>query len=156
VKPQLQTSSVGVSARHPIGAQPPPQAQLAHKQVQIDGLLARAFFEYRRSDFKRARSMAQYLTTVYQVPEAYKIMAICAHKLGDEDAALQSYRQAIDITPDDLELRVGCGELCLGHHLFDEASKHLKRALELDPEARHPQGARARVLIAKAAAQAGA
>ncbi len=122
------------------------------KQLQVDALLARAYFEYQRQDFTKARALAQYLVTVFHHSEGEKLLAITAHKLGDEDTAAAHYPAAMEAFPSDLYVIVGYAELLLDKHSFDEAARLLAQAMELDPAAQHPAGARARILVLQAKA----
>ena len=120
--------------------------------MQIDAMLARAHFEYQRERFDKAKALAQYLVTVFGDDTGAKILAICAHKLGDEETAAKHYPQALRAFPTDLYVIVGYAELLLDAHQFGDAAKLLEKAMTLDPAAQHPAGARARVLILKASA----
>lgn len=146
------TSGGGVNLRAHAPSQhsagPSPRLQ----KMQIDAMLARAHFEYQRERFDKAKALAQYLVTVFADDSGAKILAICAHKLGDEDTASKYYPQALNAFPTDLYVVVGYAELLLDKHQFSEAADLLRRAIELDPAAQHPAGARARVLILKATA----
>lgn len=120
------------------------------RQRQLDALIQRATYEFRRGEHERARMLGKYLRDVESSPEGTRIYALCAHQLGDEDAAWQNYPSALEAFPRDLNLIVGYAELCINRIELEKAHELLKTALELDPEARHPAGAKARILIIKA------
>lgn len=48
-------------------------------------------------------------------------------------ATLDSLRQAIAVSPDNVPLLLMLGEGCLDHFLFDEAKQHFQRVLSLEP-----------------------
>ena len=142
---------MSIGLRHP-PAKPATIPAEANKSrdLQTDALLARAAYEYRREDFKKAASIARYLVTTQGHSEAMRIFASASHRAGDDHAAIETYPRALQAFPEDLGLLVGYAELLLDRHDFEGAAKHLRRALELDPGAADPAGARARVLIVKA------
>ena len=51
-------------------------------------------------------------------------------------ANLDSLRQAVAVSPDNLPLLVLLGEGCLDHFLYDEAKQHFQRVLSRQPD--HP------------------
>ena len=144
--------TVGVGFKQPLkGEDKGPSSSLAErKQKQIEALAQRATYEFRHGQFERARMLGKYLHDVEGSPEGAKILAIASHQLGDEDAAWQHYPTAYEAFPKDLNVIVGFAELCLNRIELEKAKELLQLALELDPEARHPSGAKARLLIMRA------
>jgi Tfp pilus assembly protein PilF len=144
--------SVSVGFKQPLKGEDKtaPVSAEERKQKQIDALAQRATFEFRRGQFERARMLGKYLHDVERAPEGTKILAIASHQLGDEDAAWLHYPAALEAYPADLNVIVGFAELCLNRIELTRARELLERALELDPEARHPSGAKARLLILRA------
>jgi Tfp pilus assembly protein PilF len=120
------------------------------RQKQLEALIQRATYEFRRGEHERARMLGKYLRDVESSPEGTRIYALCAHQLGDEDGAWANYPAALEAFPRDLNLIVGYAELCINRIELEKAHGLLTTALELDPEARHPAGAKARILILKA------
>lgn len=127
-----------------------PEGANKSRDLQTDALLARAFFEYRRNEFKKAAAIARYLVTTQGHPEALRVFSSASHRAGDEAAAMETYPRALAAFPSDVALHVGYAELLLDRHDFGTAVTHLRSAIELDPTASHPAGARARILIVKA------
>lgn len=120
-----------------------------HDGVQRKRLLERAFGEFKKGDLKMARTLAKFLCEAYADSDAYAILAASCHKLGEEREASDAYLHALQTKPDDLFLHVGFAELCINMVRYEEAAAHLKRCIELDPVAKHPAGAKARVLVLK-------
>lgn len=133
-----------------------PSEVAERRRRQVAALVTRASYEFRRGEFERARMLGKYLRDVERSPEGIKILAIASHQLGDEDTAWAHYPAALEAFPGDLNVVVGFAELCLQRIELDKAHGLLRHALELDPEARHPAGAKARLLIMRADKQAAA
>jgi Tfp pilus assembly protein PilF len=145
-------SPVGVGFKQPVkGASKDDDGSgRDRREKQLEALIQRATYEFRRGEFERARMLAKYLRDVENSPEGTRIFALTSHQLGDEDAAWVDYPAAYEAFPRDLNVIVGYAELCISRVELQRAHDLLKSALELDPEARHPAGAKARVLILRA------
>ncbi len=143
-------SPVGVGFKQPMKGPDKGPGGGQHREKQIEALIQRATFEFRRGEHERARMLAKYLRDVEHSPDGTRIYALTSHQLGDEDSAWADYPAAYEAFPRDLNVIVGYAELCLNRIELDRAHELLTRALELDPEARHPAGAKARLLIVRA------
>lgn len=64
--------------------------------------------------------------------------------------ALACLRSVVLHRPDDIEVHCVMGELSLERRDFKSMAESLARCLQLDPNAKHPSGVRARGLIKKA------
>jgi uncharacterized protein HemY len=145
-------STVGVGFKQPLKGDDKGHVSTLseRKEKQIEALAQRATYEFRRGQFERARMLGKYLHDVEKSPEGTRILAIASHQLGDEDSAWRYYPEAYAAFADDLNVIVGYAELCLNRIELERAKELLERALQLDPDARHPSGAKARLLIMRA------
>jgi Flp pilus assembly protein TadD len=82
--------------------------------------------------------------------EAWVLLGIAKARLKDLREAVLCFQRALEQRPDDLQTWVDLGEVCLGINDFHRAGKALGRAIELDPNAEHPAGRRARALAGRA------
>ncbi len=118
-------------------------------RVSIDELVAQAYDELSRGRFDAAVLWSRVLVGAFSSAEGVRLLAVSAHLAGDLELAAETYPKALERFANDLYLIAGFAELCLDLGRFDEAADWLKRAIEADPTASHPAGARARLLVAK-------
>jgi tetratricopeptide (TPR) repeat protein len=74
------------------------------------------------------------LGSIYQKQEQY-------------ETALECYDSALNLFPDDIHSLTNRGEIHLRLGSLNKASDDLRKAIELDPEQKHPAGNRARLLV---------
>ncbi len=72
-------------------------------------------------------------------PEIYVYLGAASERLGDNNAAIESYRAALTQQPQLVLAELSLGRLLLGSGEAAEAVKHLERATEADPEKAQPQ-----------------
>jgi cytochrome c-type biogenesis protein CcmH/NrfG len=88
-------------------------------------------------------------------PRIDRWLGAAAQQCEEDDEAIAAYERALAQKADDLEVVVNLAELYLNRVQVKKAAVLLERALQLDPQVKHPAGVRARVLIMKAKKQAG-
>ncbi len=64
--------------------------------------------------------------------------------------AIRCFEQSLALAPKSIEIWCAVGELSLDRLDYRLAAQAFKRCLELDPQAQHPSGVRARALIRRA------
>jgi len=72
-------------------------------------------------------------------PEIYIYLGAANERLGDNTAAIESYRAALAQQPQAFVAELSLGRLLLATDEAAEAVKHLQRSIELDPEKAQPQ-----------------
>jgi tetratricopeptide (TPR) repeat protein len=72
--------------------------------------------------------------TEFTSPETLKRTAMEAYARGDYDRSEQAFRLALARSPQDVNLLVSLGKLCFDLGKYDEASKNLQMAIQLQPD----------------------
>ena len=117
----------------------------------LDALASMGAFYFNKEQYEKALAVARCVLAFRDTPADQRLFAAAAHKCGTDDEALAAYEKCLPAFPNDLYVIVNCAELSLDHLKTARAAQLLKLALELDPQATHPAGVLARVLIMKAA-----
>ena len=81
--------------------------------------------------------------------ESWKLLGTVRARRGDHRGAAKAYEEALTRAPADISTWSDLGEVCVSLLAFADATRAFKRVLELDPDAAHPSGRRARMVIAK-------
>jgi Flp pilus assembly protein TadD len=76
------------------------------------------------------------------------ILGAIYQRLEQYDAAILRYSRAIELFPQDIVSLTNRAEIYLNQGKFVEASKDLKKVIELDPERKNRSANRARLLVA--------
>jgi tetratricopeptide (TPR) repeat protein len=111
-----------------------------HEQDQTHYYLGRAEIEYWRSqgDLQQALQWCeQAMQSAVTLPQRLRVRSIMAdlyHELGDQEAALRSYREAIHFDPDNAWLWYRVAHLLWQSGAMDEAQRANQKARQLDPE----------------------
>ncbi len=117
--------------------------------VSVDELVAQTYRELERGNGQAAVLWARILVGAFHDQQGLRLLAVSAHVAGDRERAASTYPRAREAFPAVVDLMSGFGELCLQRAQYDEAARWLRASIEADPEARHPAGSRARLLVAK-------
>lgn len=70
----------------------------------------------------------------YYLPQFYLMIGNSLGKLGKTDEAISSFKQALEILPDNQLLHFNLAAMLSNTGAFDEARSHLKTAIRLDPK----------------------
>lgn len=119
---------------------------LSSEDLAIIGYLG--FELYQKGEIDEALLMFQGLDAIGET-EAYihtAIGTILAQK-ADYEGAIFHLSRAIEKDPLDINALINRGEVYLKLNRFEEAAVDLKRIIEIDPDAKDPIGARARILV---------
>jgi tetratricopeptide (TPR) repeat protein len=95
---------------------------------------AKVIFEALGTINSSESNVQKYLGSIYQIQKKW-------------DAAYYHYTQSLKTSPNDLFVIVNRGESLIQAQRPREAAEDLKRAVQLDPQGKHPAGRRARVLL---------
>jgi Flp pilus assembly protein TadD len=149
------------SHKAPIAAPPPsmpetPNTPTTAPPVQLDAFdayldLGRRLFE--AGDFSGAQAAAR--LALEREPnrfEPWSLFACSAASRRHYVAAAGAFLEALKRKPDDVGCWTNLGEVYLALMQIEEASA-LRQAMELDPQALHPAGKRARAIVAKTIAR---
>lgn len=115
----------------------------------VDAFVAEAYAAFDNKQYDRAALWARIVGAALGSNAGLKVVAVSLHLLGQHDNAKRAYEQALAAFPDDLYLIAGMGELLTDSGDFDGAYPFLLRAIERDPKAEHPAGARARLVVVR-------
>jgi tetratricopeptide (TPR) repeat protein len=80
-------------------------------------------------------------------PYIHGILGAIHQKQGNDEVAIARYTKALSIYGKDINSLTNRGELYLKHGKFQESANDLKRAIDLDPDKKHPAANRARLLV---------
>jgi cytochrome c-type biogenesis protein CcmH/NrfG len=117
---------------------------------QVDKLASYGWHALKAGDFQSA---AAALTTACGLaPERadlWKACGVALARIGQEVRAVQAFSLAATLAPDDIESRLCAGELMIKLLDYAGAVTMFKACMSLDPDAKHPGGVRARMLMRK-------
>jgi|SRR3990172_3394907 len=84
-------------------------------------------------------------------PYVHSMLGAVYQRMQQYEPAIFCYTTALEIFPSDISALTNRGEIYLNLGRFEEAANDLKKAIELDPEKKHPSANRARLLATMAA-----
>jgi tetratricopeptide (TPR) repeat protein len=96
--------------------------------------IASSYFAAAKYDdsLKFARQGSQFKSDY--LPQFYLIIGNSLNKLGKTDEAISSFKQALEILPNNQLLHFNLAAILSNTGAFDEARSHLKTSVQLDPE----------------------
>ncbi|AFZ43432.1 Tetratricopeptide TPR_1 repeat-containing protein [Halothece sp. PCC 7418] len=131
---QPATSTLDVAAENPqeendsAVAKPSQKALLAVLESQ-----ARACLEAK--DLDRCFRVSQELVQEYpQYPQGYKLLGQVYQQKGELSLALEAYQNAIALQPEDVAVRVWCGQILVSLEQFQDAIAQYQKALQQEPK----------------------
>jgi len=119
-------------------------------QTQLQGIAALGYNLCRQGKLKEAETVFRGLTaTDSKCPYGFAGLGAVAlaKKPADLSGAYENLSKAAELSPNDPTIQANLGEVFLRQAKLEEASKHFKRALELDPHQSDPGANRARAII---------
>lgn len=97
-------------------------------------LWARARKEWEQQQFDAAeQSLTGVLALAPDYMDAIQMLGVAAQRRGNHVGAIDCFRRALAVRPEDFALRVNLGIALYEHDEVDEAVTHLRRACELAP-----------------------
>ncbi|MBI1789374.1 MAG: tetratricopeptide repeat protein [Acidobacteria bacterium] len=119
---------------------------LTKEHIQAIAVLGFNAYEQGRSE--EARSLFHGLTTLDDnAYYGYAGLGAMALRDGDLRSAIEQLEKAAQRNPEDATVQANLGEALLRSARFEEAAKHFRRALELDPNGRDSGATRARAIL---------
>jgi tetratricopeptide (TPR) repeat protein len=116
---------------------------------QVAALVSLAHTFYSQGRLEDATKILEGLTVLDGgIPYAFGLLGSIYQKKKDYAAAVDRYTKALLLEPDETYCLVNRGEVHLRLGRFQDAATDLIRAMESDPDAKHPAANRARFLIA--------
>lgn len=125
----------------------PPFAYLASDIASTEGktelLINTALGAVKRNDHLRAEQFVNYALDIAETAEAHAMKGELSFARGDENSAIASWQQALQINPNHFYSVVNLGKLYLTKQDLARATPYLDRAIQIDPSsarARHLRG----------------
>ena len=81
-------------------------------------------------------------------PRAWANLGAIRARAKDHPGAVEAYLEVLKRSPTDIEAWTNIGELYIVLLDFEKAAAALRQAMQLDPQAKHPAGRRARIVVA--------
>ena len=107
--------------------------EVADESVQVLARRARACLEAR--DWARCILNCEEMLKHDPIrSEGYKLLGQARHGQGELSQALEAYRKAISLNPQELEARVWCGQILAGQEQWQDAIAYYRQALQQDPQ----------------------
>lgn len=116
--------------------------------VQINALLLTGYTFFTQGKLGDSKNILEGLALLNEnISSVHALLGSICQKNEEYEAAVEKYTRALLLEPADLYSLGNRGEsfLRLGH--LDEAADDLRKAVELDPEMKHPAANRARLLV---------
>lgn len=101
-------------------------------------------------DFPAAEAAADLATQC--LPDLFEAWALLGAARARQKKIIEAepaYERAVRLRPNDITTLTDLGEVEIQLMAYEKAADYLRRALELDPEAKHPSGRRARAVIGR-------
>jgi Tfp pilus assembly protein PilF len=118
---------------------------------QEAALVSLGYTFYSQGRLKDAAKILEGLTALDgSISYVFALLGSIHQKEEDYEAAVEQYTKALLLDPNDTYCLVNRGEIFLRLGRFQEASMDLLRAMETDPDRKHPAANRARLLLALA------
>lgn len=119
---------------------------------QIASLLLCGHNFFSEGRFKEAKTIYEGMVLLEpNNPYVNTMLGAIYQRMEQYDLAILRYNRAIELFPQDISALTNRGEIHLNLGRFLEAAADLKKVIELDPQKKHPQTSRARLLAAMTA-----
>jgi tetratricopeptide (TPR) repeat protein len=118
---------------------------------QVAAILLTGYRLYEQGRLEDARTLFEGLAIIDGAnPYVHSILGAIYQKERRYELSLQRYDMALNLFPEDPNALTNRGETYLKLGKFQEAATDFKKALELDPNGKHPSVNRARLLVSLA------
>jgi tetratricopeptide (TPR) repeat protein len=116
---------------------------------QETALISLSYTFYSNGRLDDASKILEGLTVIdNNIPYVCTLLGSIYQKKKDYQKAIEQYTRALTLNSRDTYSFVNRGEILLLHGKFQEATSDLMKAIETDPDKKHPAANRARVLLA--------
>jgi Tfp pilus assembly protein PilF len=116
---------------------------------QEAALISLSYTFYSNGRFDDAAKILEGLTVIdNNTPYVCALLGSIYQKKEDFERAIEQYTRAITLDSHDIYNFVNRGEILLRQGKFQEATSDLMKAIETDPDKKHPAANRARLLLA--------
>jgi tetratricopeptide (TPR) repeat protein len=114
----------------------------------IKALAEYGYLLYEQGKYDSAKVIFEALATINSSdPNLQKFLGSIYQIQGKWDAAYYHYTHSLRAAANDIFVFVNRGETLIQMQRPREAAEDLKRAIQMDPQGRHPIGRRARILL---------
>ena len=116
---------------------------------QEAALISLGYTFYSNGRFDDAAKILEGLIVInHKIPYVCVLLGSIYQKKEDYEKAVEQYTRALTLDSHDIYSFVNRGEILLRLGKFQEATSDLMKAIETDPDKKHPAANRARVLLA--------
>ncbi|NET26208.1 tetratricopeptide repeat protein [Okeania sp. SIO1I7] len=112
----------------------PPQPTTAINTEDIETYMMVAETYVNQKKWQQAITISQKIISIKPEPKAYKIIGNSLQAMGKLQAALDSYKKALEIKPDFVQVHANLGTIFAQQQQWEKAIQYYRRAIAIKPE----------------------